>query len=159
MLAEKLYYYSQYLTIKDVLDYEHDKNKEVSINILKQNSAIARTSTHFGYITFDPTDRTDRTDGKFKHNGEPIDLARSEHFIAKFRKSIIQLTTAIIQSSKTLAEKEETSAFIKTLERLFLAHFMESEGSKYSGLFPKIPSGLVWQIVDSIYPRTKDTLV
>lgn len=157
MLAEKLYYYSKYLTIKDVLDYKHDKIKTESIFILKQNWAVTRTSTPFGYITYDPTDGTD---GKFKHNEEQVvDLATSQYFIDKFKKSIIQLTTAIIQSSETLAEKKETSAFIKTLERLFLAHFMESEGSKDSGLFPKIPSGLVWQIVDSIYPRTVDTLV
>lgn len=143
MLIEKLYYYSQYLTINDVLN---DKN---SIFILKHNWAIARTSTHFGYITYDPTDN------KFKHNEEQVvDVATSQYFIDKFKKSIIQLTTAIIQSSETLAEKEVTPVFIKTLERLFLAHFMESEGSKDSGLFPKIPSGLVWQIVDSIYPRT-----
>lgn len=148
MLIEKLYYYSQYLTINDVLN---DKN---SIFILKENWAIARTSTYFGYITYDPIDN------KFKHNEEQVvDLATSQYFIDKFKKSIIQLTTAIIQSSETLAEKEITQVFIKTLERLFLAHFMESEGSKDSGLFPKIPSGLVWQIVDSIYPRTEDTLV
>lgn len=143
MLAEKLYYYSKYLTINDVL------NDQNSIFILKQNWAVTRTSTPFGYITYDPTD------GKLKHNEEQVvDLATSQYFIDKFKKSIIQLTTAIIQSSETLAEKEETSAFIKTLERLFLAHFMESKGSRNSGLFPKIPSGLVWQIVDSIYPRT-----
>ena len=146
MLAEKLYYYSKYFVINKQLTGTDD-----SMRVLKLNYDVSKISTPFGYITYEPTDN------KFKHNGEPIDIATSKHFIDKFRKSIIQLTTAIIQSSETLAEKEEMSTFIKTLERLFLAHFMGSEGSKDSGLFPKIPSGLVWQIVDSIYPRTEDT--
>jgi len=143
MLAEKLYYYAQYFDIKSELENNY------GMGMLKANSNVAATVTPFGRITCEPSSNV------VKHDGKPIEVVTCDRFIKKFKKSIMQLTDAIIRSSPESSNKSKP--FLKTLERVLLIELIKDLVNKKQ--FPEIHIGLIALIVDSIYPRSQDTFL
>jgi hypothetical protein len=90
MLAEKLYYYAQYFFIKEVLNHKQSK--------------MLRASP-FGDIQYN------HSSNAMMHNDTYVTAERCDDFLIKFKKSILLLTNAIIESSKL-----ETSEAFQELE-------------------------------------------
>lgn len=90
MLAEKLYYYVQYFFIKEELNHKQGK---------------ALRASPFGDMQYDHGTKS------MIHNDARINAERCDDFLIKFKKSILLLTNAMIESSKL-----ETSEAFKELE-------------------------------------------
>lgn len=101
MLAEKLYYYAQYFFIKEEL----------------QNKPHGRLrASPFGDMQYDPRS------GTIMHDGNQLTVERCGEFLIKFKKSILLLTAAIIESSQLdsmqeFKDLEENAAFKDILDK------------------------------------------
>lgn len=82
MLTEKLYFYAQYLFLRDQLA------NPIYINAVKS----MRNNTPFGTLA-----RDERT-GVITFNGEPITIEQCDWFLEKFQRAIHLLTNVIVES-------------------------------------------------------------
>jgi hypothetical protein len=85
MLTEKLYYYAQYLFLRDQLA------NPIYINALKSMRNKTDTSL-FGTIAYD------EQTGAIMFNGDPITSEQCDWFLEKFQRSIHLLTNIIVES-------------------------------------------------------------
>ena len=155
LLAEKLYYYAQYLRIKELF-------QTPNFIVISERNPESVVNTQFGIIGYNTSSKNVTFDGN------DITEAACDRFLEKFKKSIIYLNTAILKSSVSFANisaTEEINANLtvamNTLERLFIIRFLTTIiADKTKLLFrAKVDNKYIIQIVDSIYPRTEYTLV
>jgi hypothetical protein len=133
MLAEKLYYYAQYFFIKEDLQN-------------KQHGRLR--ASPFGDMQYDPLS------GTIMHDGNQVTAERCGEFLIKFKKSILLLTAAMIESSQLdsmqefkdleenaafkdiLDEDPEYETFRRMLQRMLIDDLLERFSRE--GLFPTI---------------------
>jgi hypothetical protein len=133
MLGEKLYYYAQYFFIKEELNHKQSK--------------MLRASP-FGDIQYDHATKS------MMHNDTHVTSERCDDFLIKFKKSILLLTNAMIESSKletseafqefetnpllkSVVDKDpEYEIFRRMLERMIMETVLKQ--FSYFGLFPII---------------------
>ena len=132
-LAEKMYYYAQYFFIKEELSNKPSK--------------MLRASP-FGDMQYDPVTKS------MMHNDTYVTTERCDDFLIKFKKSILLLTNAIIESSnletseafqelesnpslKSIVDKDpEYEMFRRTLERMLINTLLNK--FSYYEFFPEI---------------------
>ena len=142
MFTEKLYYYAQYLFLKDLLaDTEY-------INNLKSARNKADISP-FGTITYESTINEGMPADVIKFNGEPITGAECARFLEKFKRSINLITDAIIAVNTVDKSALSLNALRRDVVDDFMLHIPELP--LQSGV-PKLVQ-LRLQILNSLYPE------
>jgi hypothetical protein len=145
MLAEKLYYYVQYFLIKRELT-----NADVISRLWLNPNSIVRT--RYGNLKYEPSINT----VMLEHNGEKVNVAMCDHFLDKFKRSIVLLMSAIMQSSPS---SNPDARFKKTLERVLLIKLVENDDNAVQLILKQSPrnelKSNVVVIVESIYPYSK----
>jgi hypothetical protein len=144
MLSEKLYYYVQYFLIKNELT-----NTDAIERLRLNPDSIIRTP--YGILKFE----ADINTVMLEHNGEKVNVAMCDHFLEKFKKSIVLLTSAIIHSSQSNTD----ARFKKTLERVLLIKLVENDDNAVQLILKQSPRNKlksnVVAIVESVYPYSK----
>lgn len=145
MLAEKLYYYVQYFVIKRELT-----NADVISRLRLNPDSIVRTP--YGNLKYEPSINT----VMLEHNGEKVNVAMCDHFLDKFKRSIVLLMSAIMQSSPS---SNPDARFKKTLERVLLIKLVENDDNAVQLILKQSPRNKLKSnivvIVESIYSYSK----
>ena len=154
MLAEKLYFYTQYFILRKHL-VDNDIIRRLHLN----PDSIIRTP--YGILRYERS--TDRV--MIEYNGETIDAKTCDRFLEKFKRSILLLITAMMRTNQTTSKLEQlyidsesnTAIFKNTLERLLVIQYMRELVEQHLGF--KISHDIRTGIVDSIYSRMPGTIV
>ena len=127
MLTEKLYYYAQYLFLRDQLA------NPIYINALKSMRNKTDNSL-FGAISYELTTMGGVPTYLIKFNGDPITIEQCNWFLEKFQRSIHLLTNVIVESDDAAI------------------HGLASKQNQVFYSTPPLPHDLRIKVVQSLYP-------
>ena len=151
MLTEKLYYYAQYLFLKEQLagaNYINFIKLNPSTNTILPTGAtspsVCSNFFPFGKVAYEaPSQKF--PDGVIMFNGEPITIEDCLRFLNKFKRSINLLTDAIIEADKTI-DKTNLSVTRRNIARDLILQIPNLGLSKFAPLRLKL--------LDNLYPET-----
>lgn len=140
MLTEKLYYYAQYLFIRDQLA------NPGYINALKSMRKKGYNSL-FGTVAYELITREGMPTEVIRFNGEPITIEQCDWFLGKFQRAIHLLTNIIVEVDKTI-DKTDLLATMRDVVSHFILTIPELANQ------PAVPNLIpFWvRVVRSLYP-------